>query len=88
MEVKGFVIKILLKYFLVNFMVFLSFRLQGKPVNLREQQDAVEFYLRLVESLDEALKALGQEQIMSKILVGSFSDQKICKGCPHRQVQN
>ncbi|KAK6644525.1 hypothetical protein RUM43_000792 [Polyplax serrata] len=60
------------------------FKLQGKPVNLREQQDAVEFYLRLVESLDEALKALGQEQIMSKILVGSFSDQKICKGCPHR----
>lgn len=40
--------------------------------------------MSLVESLDEALKALGQEQIMSKILGGSYSDQKICKGCPHR----
>lgn len=60
------------------------FRLQGEPVNLREQQDAVEFFMSLVESLDEALKALGQEQIMSKILGGSYSDQKICKGCPHR----
>ena len=73
---------------LYTFNYFHNLRLQGKPVNLREQQDAVEFYLRLVESLDEALKALGQEQIMSKVLVGSFSDQKICKGCPHRQVYN
>ncbi|XP_001604458.2 probable ubiquitin carboxyl-terminal hydrolase FAF-X isoform X1 [Nasonia vitripennis] len=60
------------------------FKLQGEPVNLREQQDAVEFFMSLVESLDEALKALGHEQIMSKILGGSYSDQKICKGCPHR----
>ncbi|XP_075236606.1 ubiquitin carboxyl-terminal hydrolase-like faf isoform X2 [Lycorma delicatula] len=60
------------------------FKLQGEPVNLREQQDAVEFFMSLVESIDEALKALGQEQIMSKILGGSYSDQKICKGCPHR----
>lgn len=53
-------------------------------MNLREQQDAVEFFMSLVESLDEALKALGHDQIMSKILGGSYSDQKICKGCPHR----
>ncbi|XP_050542237.1 probable ubiquitin carboxyl-terminal hydrolase FAF-X isoform X2 [Daktulosphaira vitifoliae] len=60
------------------------FKLQGEPVNLREQQDAVEFFMSLVESLDEALKALSQDQIMSKILGGSYSDQKICQGCPHR----
>lgn len=60
------------------------FRLLGEPVNLREQQDAVEFFTCLVESIDEAFKALGHEQIMSKILGGSYSDQKICKDCPHR----
>ena len=60
------------------------FKLQGEPVNLREQQDAVEFYMSLTDSVDEALKALGCEQIMHKTLVGIFSDQKICKGCPHR----
>lgn len=59
-------------------------RLQGEPVNLREQQDAVEFFMSLIESLDEALKALSQDQIMSKTLGGSYSDQKICQGCPHR----
>ncbi|KAI8429984.1 hypothetical protein MSG28_000438 [Choristoneura fumiferana] len=60
------------------------FKLQGEPVNLREQQDAVEFFMSLVESLDEALKSLGQEQLMAKTLGGTYSDQKICKGCPHR----
>lgn len=64
--------------------IFLHFRLQGEPVNLREQQDAVEFFMSLVESLDEALKSLGQEQLMAKTLGGTYSDQKICKGCPHR----
>jgi len=53
-------------------------------VNLREQQDAVEFFMSLFESLDEGLKALGQPQLMNATLGGSFSDQKICQECPHR----
>ncbi|XP_055852640.1 probable ubiquitin carboxyl-terminal hydrolase FAF isoform X2 [Episyrphus balteatus] len=60
------------------------FKLQGEPVNLREQQDAVEFFMSLFESLDEGLKALGQNQFMVNTLGGSFSDQKICQECPHR----
>ncbi|KAI1278141.1 putative ubiquitin carboxyl-terminal hydrolase FAF-X [Halotydeus destructor] len=60
------------------------FKLQGEPINLREQHDAYEFYNSLVDSLDEALKALNLRPVMAKILGGSFADQKICKGCPHR----
>ncbi|XP_017872976.1 PREDICTED: probable ubiquitin carboxyl-terminal hydrolase FAF isoform X2 [Drosophila arizonae] len=60
------------------------FKLQGEPVNLREQQDAVEFFMSLFESLDEGLKALGYTQLMNATLGGSFSDQKICQECPHR----
>nr|AAF01346.1 fat facets short isoform [Drosophila melanogaster]AAF01347.1 fat facets short isoform [Drosophila melanogaster] len=60
------------------------FKLLGEPVNLREQQDAVEFFMSLLESLDEGLKALGQPQLMNATLGGSFSDQKICQECPHR----
>ncbi|KAH8417659.1 hypothetical protein KR222_003640 [Zaprionus bogoriensis] len=60
------------------------FKLQGEPVNLREQQDAVEFFMSLFESLDEGLKALGYPQLMNATLGGSFSDQKICQECPHR----
>ncbi|KAG7259744.1 hypothetical protein CRUP_018837 [Coryphaenoides rupestris] len=61
-----------------------QFRLWGEPVNLREQHDALEFFNSLVDSLDEALKALGHPPMLSKVLGGSFADQKICQGCPHR----
>ncbi|KAG9348967.1 hypothetical protein JZ751_029284 [Albula glossodonta] len=61
-----------------------QFRLWGEPVNLREQHDALEFFNSLVDSLDEALKALGHPSMLSKVLGGSFADQKICQGCPHR----
>lgn len=69
-----------------NFEIINTFkiRLQGEPVNLREQQDAVEFFMSLFESLDEGLKALGYPQLMNATLGGSFSDQKICQECPHR----
>ncbi|XP_017336946.1 probable ubiquitin carboxyl-terminal hydrolase FAF-X isoform X2 [Ictalurus punctatus] len=61
-----------------------QFRLWGEPVNLREQHDALEFFNSLVDSLDEALKALGHPSMLSRVLGGSFADQKICQGCPHR----
>lgn len=60
------------------------FRMSGEPVNLREQQDAVEFLMTLIDNLDEALKHLGHPQICSQVLGGILSDQKICKTCPHR----
>lgn len=69
---------------LLNVCPFSFFRLQGEPVNLREQQDAVEFFMSLFESIDEGLKALNCEQLMSATLGGCFSDQKICQDCPHR----
>ncbi len=56
----------------------------GERVNLREQHDAVEFFNSIVDCIDESMKALSKEQICSKILGGTFADQKICKGCPHR----
>ena len=32
------------------------FRMHGEPVNLREQQDADEFFIRLKEAVEDALK--------------------------------
>ena len=63
------------------------FRMLGEPVNLREQQDAVEFFMTLIDTLDEALKGVGYEQFCSKVLGGVISDQKICKPCPHRYTR-
>uniref|UniRef100_A0A1X7THH0 Ubiquitin carboxyl-terminal hydrolase n=1 Tax=Amphimedon queenslandica TaxID=400682 RepID=A0A1X7THH0_AMPQE len=61
-----------------------DFRLEGQQVNLREQHDAFEFFNTLVDSVDEGLKAYNATPIISQVLGGSFADQKICKGCPHR----
>lgn len=57
---------------------------QGEPVNLREQQDALEFFMQLLNLVDEALQALGYEQRIANVLGGLYLDQKICKTCPHR----
>ena len=70
---------------LFNGVLFSSLiRFSGEPVNLRDQHDAVEFLNTVVDSVDEALKALNLPQICSKVLGGTFADQKICKDCPHR----
>nr|XP_027204063.1 probable ubiquitin carboxyl-terminal hydrolase FAF-X [Dermatophagoides pteronyssinus] len=60
------------------------FKLFGGKMHLKEQQDALEFFNGLFDILDEAMKALKQPSIMTPIFGGSFSDQKICKDCPHR----
>ena len=70
--------------FFVDYQKFTFQRLEGQKVNLREQHDAFEFFNTLVDSVDEGLKMYGGAPIVSKTLGGSFADQKICKGCPHR----
>jgi len=60
------------------------FKLWGQPVNVREQQDAFEFFTQIVDQVDEYLHSEKKEKIFSKKFEGVFSDQKICEGCPHR----
>ena len=60
------------------------FKLWGQPVNVREQQDAFEFFTQIVDQVDEYLHSEKKEKIFSKKFEGVFSDQKICDGCPHR----
>ncbi|KAF7659700.1 hypothetical protein LDENG_00292980 [Lucifuga dentata] len=60
------------------------FRMWNRELYVREQQDAYEFFTSLVDQLDEHLKKMGREQIFKNTFQGIFSDQKICKDCPHR----
>ncbi len=61
-------------------------RLWGEKVNLREQHDAFEFFNCLLDSLDEGMKGYNYPTPVSGVLGGSFTDQKICQGCPHRYI--
>ncbi|XP_065183511.1 ubiquitin carboxyl-terminal hydrolase 24-like [Sycon ciliatum] len=61
-----------------------SFKLFGDAINVREQQDAFEFFNSLTDQLDEELKKYKKEPVFAKSFGGVFGDQKLCRGCPHR----
>lgn len=61
-----------------------TFKLWGEPVNVREQQDALEFFTNITDQLDEHLKSLRKEEIFKKAFSGMFVDQKTCSDCAHR----
>uniref|UniRef100_A0A671LMJ9 Ubiquitin carboxyl-terminal hydrolase 24 n=1 Tax=Sinocyclocheilus anshuiensis TaxID=1608454 RepID=A0A671LMJ9_9TELE len=76
-----------IKYFIVviTWLVLMQiFKMWNKELYVREQQDAYEFFTSLVDQLDEHLKKISREQIFKNTFQGIFSDQKICKDCPHR----
>uniref|UniRef100_A0A2K5EL87 Ubiquitin carboxyl-terminal hydrolase 24 n=1 Tax=Aotus nancymaae TaxID=37293 RepID=A0A2K5EL87_AOTNA len=60
------------------------FKMWNKELYVREQQDAYEFFTSLIDQMDEYLKKMGRDQIFKNTFQGIYSDQKICKDCPHR----
>lgn len=49
------------------------FKLWGQPVNVREQQDAFEFFSNLTDQLDEFLKVSWSRQLSFTLLKLTFS---------------
>lgn len=60
-----------------------AYRHWGEPVNVREQQDAREFFDNFVDQVDENLKRLGGEKVISNMCSGVYTDLKKLKGCGH-----
>jgi ubiquitin C-terminal hydrolase len=60
-----------------------SYRHWGQPVNVREQQDALEFFNCLIDQLDEAIHKLSHPKVFADAFGGLFVDQKIIKVCAH-----
>ena len=82
-SVFGYLLESKLQYYVPE-KFWKCFKLWGQPVNVREQQDAFEFFTQIVDQVDEYLHSEKKEKIFSKKFEGVFSDQKICEGCPHR----
>ena len=61
-----------------------NFKLWGNAINVREQQDAFEFFSNLIDQLDEVLKKHKLPQIFQKTFGGVHLDQKLCRGCDHK----
>ena len=61
------------------------FRLWGQEINIREQQDAFDFFTAITDQIDEYLKSIKQEEIFRKQFEGIFCNQMICMNdCRHR----
>lgn len=60
-----------------------AYRHWGEPVNVREQQDAREFFDNLVDQVDESLKRLAGERVIAEVCGGVYTDLKKLKGCGH-----
>jgi len=61
-----------------------AFRMWGQEVNIREQQDAYDFFISMTDQIDEYLKKMNKEPVFKNILEGAFSNQFICTDCPHQ----
>ena len=61
-----------------------AFRMWGQEVNIREQQDAFDFFISMTDQIDEHLKKIKKEPVFKNIFEGTFSNQFICKDCPHK----
>ncbi|UYV79436.1 USP24 [Cordylochernes scorpioides] len=56
----------------------------GAEVNVREHQDAFEFFTHLLDLLDKALKDLDKPALSNRFR-GYFLDCKVCQDCQHRK---
>lgn len=61
-----------------------AFRMIGQEVNIREQQDAFDFFMSLADQIDESLKKQKKIQIFKRYFEGTLANQFICKDCPHK----
>jgi ubiquitin carboxyl-terminal hydrolase 9/24 len=61
-----------------------AFRMWGQEINVREQQDAFDFFISMTDQIDEYLKKINCEPVFKHVFEGIFSNQFICKDCPHR----
>ncbi|KAF2883780.1 hypothetical protein ILUMI_22366 [Ignelater luminosus] len=63
------------------------FLIEGQHIRIADHQDAVNFYMLLIDSLNEALLKLNGPPLFQDTLGGTFSDQMISKDCPHQYMK-
>eukprot|EP00884_Botryococcus_braunii_P021288 jgi/Botrbrau1/7843/Bobra.9_2s0021.2 len=51
----------------------------GEPLNVREHQDAYEFFTRLQDLVDQQMRAAGASPAMQTVMGGKFAQQIICR---------
>eukprot|EP00798_Chlamydomonas_sp_ICE-L_P003511 gene3511-13582_t len=56
----------------------------GQPIDVKEHQDAYEFFTRLQDFVDQQLHSTGQTAAIHACMGGTFAQQIICQGIDYR----
>lgn len=59
-------------------------RLNGEPIKMSHQEDALEFLNSFADQIEPFLKGLPQEHMLKETFGGRFIHQIISRDCPHR----
>jgi ubiquitin C-terminal hydrolase len=62
----------------------LSFKdIDNQPIDPYVQKDCDEFFIMLIDRIENLIKGTKEEQVMKNLMHGVFANELICKGCPH-----
>jgi hypothetical protein len=59
---------------------------EQQPLKEHEQRDIDEFFTMFMDQLENSLKAINCSDIIKQQIGGIFTNEFICKGCPHRRL--
>ena len=57
--------------------------IDGSPIDPMVQRDVDEFFNMLIDRIENLIKGTKEEKVMKNLFYGVFSNEFICKGCPH-----
>jgi hypothetical protein len=57
--------------------------IDGSPIDPRVQKDVDEFFIMLIDRIENLIKGTKEEVVIQNLLYGVFAQEIICKGCPH-----
>ena len=58
-----------------------SYKNQGNPTNVREQQDAQEFVTGALDKLEFAMKDTPMKNLVKSVFLGQSTSIMVCKNC-------
>ena len=57
--------------------------IDGSSIDPWVQKDCDEFFIMLIDRIENLIKGTKEEIVMKNLMHGVFANELICKGCPH-----
>lgn len=57
--------------------------IDGSPIDPHSQKDVDEFFIMLMDRLEDTIKGRREEEVVKNLFQGQFANEFICLDCPH-----